>query len=288
MTSNRSSDFRESPPAKRDILRAMENEYVLGTHDAEVARLELQHRVWRAAALEAWQRAGIGHGHTVIDVGCGPGFGAVDLAEIVGPAGLVIALDKSNRFLQLTRRHHKSQIEALACDLDADELPVARADAAWARWVFSFVRRPRDLLAKLAKALGPGGVFVAHEYFDYRTWRASPRSAEIEEFVAAIMASWRSEGGEPDIALDLMPWLLELGFEIVSVRPIVNALVATDPAWEWLSRFGETGLARLVDLGRVPRDRAERITAAWTRVNTEPGVRMITPAVLEIIARRRC
>lgn len=267
--------------------RLGDDEYVLGTHDAEVVRLEHQHRVWRPAALEAWRRAGISHGQTAIDLGCGPGFAAVDLAEAVGPTGRVIALDKSSRFLQLATRHDRPQIEALACDLDADELPVARADAAWARWLFGFLRRPRDLLAKLARVLEPDGVFVAQEYLDNRTWRTSPRCAEIEEFVAAVRASWRAEGGDPDVVLDLVPWLLELGFEVISVRPIVDVVVATDPAWEWLSRFVETGLARLVDLGHVTQERAGMIAAALTKVSTEPGVRMITPAVLEIIARRR-
>src|SRR5262249_25112020 len=155
--------------------------------------------------------------------------------------------------------------------------------AVWSRWVLGFLHRPRDLLAKVARALEPGGVFVAQEYLDNRTWRSSPRCAEIEEFVDAVRASWRAEGGDPDVVLDLVPWLLELGFEVVNVRPIVDVVVATDPAWEWLSRFVETGLARLVDLGHVPQERAERITAALIRVNTEPGVRMVTPTVLEII-----
>ena len=50
-----------SPTAERD--------YVLGTHDEEVARLGVQHRVWRARALDAWLRAGIGPGQTAIDIG---------------------------------------------------------------------------------------------------------------------------------------------------------------------------------------------------------------------------
>jgi len=56
----------------------MEDEYVLGTHDAEIERLELQHQVWPAAAIEAWRRAGISAGQTLVDLGCGPGFAAAD------------------------------------------------------------------------------------------------------------------------------------------------------------------------------------------------------------------
>ena len=31
-------------------------DYVLGTHDEEIARLGLQHRAWRSRALAAWQK----------------------------------------------------------------------------------------------------------------------------------------------------------------------------------------------------------------------------------------
>jgi cyclopropane fatty-acyl-phospholipid synthase-like methyltransferase len=91
-------------------------DYVLGTHDEEVERLGLQHRaflrIWflqhpppsthqtlRQRALDAWRSAGIGPGQTVLDVGGGAGYAALDLAELVGPSGRVVAIDKSERFL---------------------------------------------------------------------------------------------------------------------------------------------------------------------------------------------
>ena len=70
-----------------------DRDYVLGTHDQELARLGLQHRVWRPVVLDCWQRAGITVGKRVLDVGAGPGYATVDLAEIVGPTGEVIALN---------------------------------------------------------------------------------------------------------------------------------------------------------------------------------------------------
>src|SRR2546426_12762513 len=78
-----------------------EKDYVLGTHDDEIARLGLQHRVWRPRALDAWRRAGFTMGQTILDIGCGPGYATLDLAEIVGPAGRVVALDRSRRFLDV-------------------------------------------------------------------------------------------------------------------------------------------------------------------------------------------
>ncbi len=78
---------------------AADRDYVLGTHEEELARLGLQHRVWRAVALDCWQRAGITVGKRVLDVGAGPGYAAIDLAEIVGPAGEVVALERSGNFI---------------------------------------------------------------------------------------------------------------------------------------------------------------------------------------------
>jgi len=51
------------------MSKQTERDYVLGTHDEEIARLGLQHRVWRPTVLDCWYRAGITVGSTVIDVG---------------------------------------------------------------------------------------------------------------------------------------------------------------------------------------------------------------------------
>src|SRR5258706_6203782 len=78
-----------------------ERDYVLGTHDDEIERLALQHRVWRPRALDAWRRAGFTVGQTLLDVGCGPGMATLDLSEIVGPTGRIVAMDRSRRFLDV-------------------------------------------------------------------------------------------------------------------------------------------------------------------------------------------
>ena len=62
-----------------------EIDYVLGTHDEEIERLGLQHRVWRPLMLDAWIRAGITGGSHFADFGAGPGFATLDAAAMVGP-----------------------------------------------------------------------------------------------------------------------------------------------------------------------------------------------------------
>jgi ubiquinone/menaquinone biosynthesis C-methylase UbiE len=214
-----------------------EKEYVLGTHDEEITRLDLQNRALRPRVLAAWQSAGIRPPQTVLDIGCGPGYASLDLAQTVGPHGHVVAIDKSERFLKVLEDARCSSITAHCVDLETGDFPQIRADGAWCRWVLCFVRSPRDVLAKIAAVLEPGGVIVVHEYFDYATWRGAPPCTEIEEFVGAVMASWRGTGGEPDIALRLPHWLEELGFELRHVRPIANVVERDSLLWDWLRSF---------------------------------------------------
>lgn len=272
------------------MMTYADRDYVLGTGDVEIERLALQHRVWRARALDAWRRAGITIGQTVVDVGCGPGYATIDLASIVGSRGQVIAVDQSRRFLDVVeaqRRHHGLEnVEGLELDLSATPLPDLRADAAWCRWVLCFVPRPRDALAAMVRAVRTGGVLILHEYFDYGAWRLAPRSPQLEEFVAAVMTSWRESGGEPDVALDLPGWLEQAGCRIESLQPIIDMVPPASYTWQWPARFIASGLVRLVELGYLTADRSAAISAAFARAEQEPQTRMITPGVLEIIARR--
>jgi ubiquinone/menaquinone biosynthesis C-methylase UbiE len=155
-----------------------ERDYVLGTHDEEIERLGLQHRVWLPRASDAWRRAGFTSGQTLLDVGCGPGWATLDLAGIAAPTGRAIGVDRSRRFLDAAR----ARASALGCenvqfhelDLDTQPLPAVPVDGVWSRWVYAFVKDPRALLARVAAVMKPGGVMVLHEYVDYRAWRVSP------------------------------------------------------------------------------------------------------------------
>src|SRR6185436_18590137 len=83
----------------KNVMKPDEKEYVLGTDRAELERLGLQHQLWLAQAAAAWERAGFRRGQKLLDVGCGPGFATIDLAQRVGPRGKVVAVDISQRFL---------------------------------------------------------------------------------------------------------------------------------------------------------------------------------------------
>jgi SAM-dependent methyltransferase len=267
-----------------------ERDYVLGTHDEEIARLGLQHRVWRGRTLQCWQRAGITKGWRVLDAGAGPGYATLDLAEMVGSAGMVIAVERSARFLeharQACRERGYSHVQFREMDLMEEPLGALDLDAAWCRWISSFVHSPAKLVANISAALRVGGVVAFHEYVDYCCWRMAPHGERHEEFVREVMASWRATGGEPDVARGLPQLLCDAGFAIRQVAPIVLAVRPPDFEWQWPATFIEINLRRLLELGRVQADWVDSVRAALRLAEANPATVMITPMMLEIIAER--
>lgn len=263
---------------------------MLGTEADEVERLGLQHRVWRPRVTDAWRRAGFTARQHLIDLGCGPGYATVDLAAIVGREGRITAFDRSPTFLaSLAERAAQAglqNIEAIRVELDTGSLPELDADGAWARWVFAFVTRPRELLAAVSSALKPGAALVIFEYFNYTSWQLIPREPGLEEFVQGVVSSWRSTGGEPNIGLDLIAWLPHHGFRIEELRPITDIVGPENFVWQWPGTFVDVGVSRLASLGYFTAERAAEIKAMFRRAGAAPGTRMVTPGVVEIIARK--
>jgi ubiquinone/menaquinone biosynthesis C-methylase UbiE len=267
-----------------------ERDYVLGTNDEEIARLGLQHDIWRDTVLNCWSRAGIAPGWRVMDVGAGPGFATVDLAELVGPVGRVIAVERSDRFAQAARDRcaalGHTNVEIHQLDLMNHPLPASGLDATWCRWVASFVQSPSVLARKLAHALKVGGTAIFHEYIDYSTWRLAPPSRALEQFVQRVMDSWRANGGEPDIARTLPSLLTQSGFHIRSAVPRVFCARPGEPVWQWPASFVNVNLNRLLELGRVDEAWAASVRSEFKAAESNPASLMITPLLLEIIAER--
>ena len=88
--------------------------YVLGTHSAELQRLGRQHTFWRQECRSGLQRAGFGAGDRLLDLGCGPGFCSLELAELVGPSGQVLGLDLSPVYIEhLQQLAHQQNLSCL-------------------------------------------------------------------------------------------------------------------------------------------------------------------------------
>ncbi|MEM9495162.1 MAG: methyltransferase domain-containing protein [Pseudomonadota bacterium] len=267
-----------------------ERSYYLGTGDEEIDRLGLQHRVWRPAVLDAWRRAGVSTGSSVIDAGAGPGFASLDLAEIVEGAGKVIALERSKRFLAVLEdaaaRRGLRNIETHNVDLVSDAAPVSGADAAWVRWVFAFLSDPGAVLKKLAAAIRPGGTLIIHEYMDWGTMNWTPRREALTSFVEVAIREWRASGGEPDIAVQLLPMLPEAGLRLKEARPIIYAVQPDNFVWRWPATFIPRHAQDLLTAGAVTQEWADDVVSAFRAAEADPNTIMTTPLVMEIIAER--
>lgn len=267
-----------------------DSDYVLGTHDAEIVRLGLQNDAWRPTVLDCWRRAGLSAGANVIDVGAGPGYAAFDLAGVVGPTGRVTGVERSARFVEFARaesaRRGLANVRFRELDLMTDPLPEAEFDVAWCRWVGSFVESPRTLAGAVARAVRPGGVAVFHEYVDYASWRYSPPLPLVEDYVRRVMESWRSAGGEPDIAMTLAPLLQQNGFVIREAVPRVFCVRPGESLWKWIATFVRVNSERLVRLGTCDAESMAALRAELDAAEADSSTLMLTPMVLEIVAER--
>jgi SAM-dependent methyltransferase len=271
-------------------IMSKERDYVLGTHDEELARLGLQHRVWRPVVLDCWRKAGITVGSRVLDIGAGPGFATIDLAEIVGPAGQVVALERSNNFVNATkeavRARSLTNVKIHEVDLMTDNFPENEFDFSWCRWVLSFVSDPALLVQKLGNAMCKGSISIFHEYGHYETWRFFPRIPSQEKFREHVIATWRESGGEPDSAPDLPALLSANGFVIRSAAPLIFCVRPNDYMWQWPATFIAIYLPRLIEMGRIDQKFADQVRGDLASAEENANAVMITPLVLEIVAEK--
>ena len=269
-------------------------DYVLGTHNDEHARLGMQHSLWQEFVLDAWKRAGICTGTRVVDVGAGPGFATMDLADIVGATGHVTAVEISSKFAQEVKDQANvrglNNVSVHIVDLMHEDIPLATAgaefDAAWCRWVCMFVPDVGALVRRVHNALRAGGVAVFHEYVHYETYGLQPPTPGIDSFTQAAMKSFSARGGNANIAGTLLKELRQHGFETMSIKPIARAARPHEPLWQWPAGFIRTYLPRLIELGQVDNAFAANVLAELARAEQDPQSIMLTPTVLEIIARK--
>lgn len=266
---------------------AKERDYILGTHQAELERLGLQHTVWQPYVLQGWQAAGITVGSSVLDVGCGPGYAANDLLNIVGKTGKVFGVERSHQFIEHCQQKFKANENASFYEMDLmeTEIPETGFDFAWCRWVACFVNKPDLLVKKIAGVLKPGGKVIFHEYINYRGWRVLPPNPHHDEFVQSVIKSWHNESGEPDIAEHLPTYLLENGFSIKQTKPLTFCINANHIFWQWPMTFIKVNLQRQLELGLVTQKWVNDVLASYIYERPEE-VYMTTPIVLEIIATK--
>lgn len=107
-------------------------------------------------------------GMAVADVGAGTGYITRRMARIVGPRGVVYAVDVQPEMIRLltdmSRRDKLDQIHPVLGADDDVRLPAASIDVAVMVDVYHELERPYEVLASIVRALRPGGRVVFVEY----------------------------------------------------------------------------------------------------------------------------
>ena len=126
--------------------------------DERIARYE-QMFVWQDAQRTLLEPAGLEPGHTVLDVGAGPGFFAGGLAGIVGTGGTVHGVDINARFVADANTRFADDPRVTFHHITDHVLPFAddTFDRVICKNVLEYVPDPRASLAEVHRVLQPGG-----------------------------------------------------------------------------------------------------------------------------------
>ena len=176
-----------------------EQTYILGHGEAERARLEAQGVAIEGATRAALAAAGLGRGMRVLDLGCGTGAVSAVAAELVGPTGRVVGLDRDAGGFPvarelLARRGLSDRVElraGLASDPDLDL--GGEVDALVGRLVLMYAPDPARTLADALRHVRPGGL-VAFQEITWGTGASAPRVPSVEAAYALMREAFRRSG----------------------------------------------------------------------------------------------
>ncbi len=271
--------------------RKLEEPYLLGTDPEEGRRLETQHRLWGEAARDLWDRAGFGTGARLLDLGCGPGFAALELAARVGAEGWVLAVDESECFIaSLVREAGRLGIEQLTAWVEKVEelrLEPASLDGAFARWIFCFLPDPAPVIDRVVSGLRPGGRLVIWDYLNYSATTLHPRSPVFDRVLAAVCESWKRTGGNLDVGARLPGLIVKSGCRLVDLVPLAKFIRPGTMFWDWPTQFFFSHVPRLIEAGLLTETERCAFEAEWRVRERDPGTFLSPPPMIGIIAEKR-
>lgn len=163
--------------------------------------------------------ANIRAGHVVVDLGCGPGFVAVELAKRVGAHGHVHAVDINRDFVehakQLVRENGLAN-RVTVHFVDGSELPIAPSsiDRVLAMNVMVYVDDPAATYREFRRVLKPGGIAHAVDS-DWDLALAEPVPSDLwNELMRAIALTFRT----PNVGRRLFGYAKAAGFSAIEVQ----------------------------------------------------------------------
>lgn len=243
--------------------------YIFGYSQQELARLQRQGAHYGPITRDVFVRAGILAGMRVVDLGCGAGDVALLLAELVGPGGYVLTVDRSPEAIATAQQRASAAgigwVETQLCDVD--DLTLSEPfDAVAGRLVLAYVSQPVALLRRLAASVKPGGIlaFVETEISSAFTQPASSLVDKVRDWTCEAMVRG---GFEPDMGRRLFAAFAEAGLE---AELAAFHVVGGDPLLAEVFRDILEGILPLIEKLGIDHEGADpqRLTAA---LREEPG-----------------
>ena len=277
------------------MAQAPQPGYVCGHSSGELERLTVQASLYAPFTRSSLVRAGIGPGMRVVDVGCGAGDVSLLAADLVGPGGAVLGLDRSPDAVAAAARRAIER-RALHVRFEVADLenwsPDAPVDAVIGRFVLMHQQNPAALLAHLRRVL-PRGCLVAFIESDISACRPGTHSRPHSPAYHLIVEWWKAiiaaAGAHLDMGSQLaaaftgagfMPPTVEAGsyesggpdspmvrFAIDSLRsmlPLATQAGLAAPSEADLNRLEAQLRDELTESGRVLA--VPPVVAAWARV----------------------
>ena len=240
--------------------------YALALSDDEVERYRSMAERARHSESAQWAAIGIAPGATVADVGCGPGAVSTLVAELVGPAGRVWAVDQDRRSLataqQLAAQLGLTNVSFQAGRADDTGLPAAAADVVMMRHVLAHNGgREQAIVDHLATLVRPGG-FVYLVDVEAQGARVRPAEPDIVDISDRYRSFQAQRGNDLSVGLRLGELVAGAGLELVDFGGRYD--IFSQPGFRppsWAAR------QMMVDAGCATPDDVARWGAAFERID---------------------
>ena len=196
-------------------------EYVLGRSGSESRRLIKQSGILQPFTERVFRRAGLGEGMRVLDLGCGAGDVSFLAAEIVGPTGSVMGIDRDPGVLEVARER-AGQMGATAVSFEERSIEACTSsvpfDAVVGRFVLVYQADPVATLAHIRGLLRAGGILVVVEPDMSGGVRSWPPVALWQQVGDWIGETFRRGGVHLDIGGRLYPLFRQAGLPGPTMR----------------------------------------------------------------------
>jgi ubiquinone/menaquinone biosynthesis C-methylase UbiE len=160
-----------------------------------------------------------------LEVGCGGGDLAFDMATLVGPAGQVLATDLDETKIELARaeaiRLGLVNVEFRISDITKDPVE-SQFDFLHARFLLTHLNDPLRALESLRRALKPGGI-IAVEDIDFRGHFSHPECPALGRYMDLYTRTVARRGGDANIGPRLPGLLAAAGFRNIRVNVVQPA-----------------------------------------------------------------